>query len=60
MSCIGQGPIVEVQPQLMDFGKILVLKDKTKTLQLLNKSAIPAHFTASLVLTHDLSSGARY
>lgn len=49
MSCIGQGPIVESQNQLLDFGKILVLKDKIRTLELSNKSPIPAHFTASLV-----------
>lgn len=49
ISCIGQGPIVEVQHQLLDFGKTLVLKDKSRSLQLSNKSPIRAHFTALLV-----------
>lgn len=51
MSCIGQGPIVEIQNQLLNFGKIPVLKDKIRTLQLSNRSPIAAHFTASLVGT---------
>ncbi|XP_056908191.1 hydrocephalus-inducing protein homolog isoform X4 [Takifugu flavidus] len=54
VSCIGQGPIVESQNQLLDFGKVLVLKDKIRTLELSNKSPIPAHFTASLSCTKSL------
>lgn len=51
MSCIGQGPIVEIQNQLLNFGKIPVLTDQIRTLQLSNSSPISAHFTASLVGT---------
>ncbi|XP_035521672.1 hydrocephalus-inducing protein homolog [Morone saxatilis] len=48
LSCIGQGPIVHVQSPQMDFGKIRVLTDSTKTLHLSNQSPVPAHFTTRM------------
>ncbi|KAK7891948.1 hypothetical protein WMY93_023911 [Mugilogobius chulae] len=48
LSCIGQGPIVRFQNNHLDFGKIPVLKDVTKSLYLLNQSPIPAHFSLSM------------
>nr|XP_019962004.1 PREDICTED: hydrocephalus-inducing protein homolog [Paralichthys olivaceus] len=48
LSCIGQGAVVHVQNQQMDFGRIPVLTDVMKTLQLSNQSPIPANFTARM------------
>ncbi|KAG7229797.1 hypothetical protein INR49_012446 [Caranx melampygus] len=48
LSCIGQGPIVHVQSPQLDFGRIPVLADITRTLLLSNHSPIPAHFTAHM------------
>ncbi|XP_071313817.1 hydrocephalus-inducing protein homolog isoform X2 [Trachinotus anak] len=48
LSCIGQGPIVHVQNPQLDFGRIPVLTDITRTLHLSNQSPIPAHFTARM------------
>uniref|UniRef100_UPI003AADF4DB hydrocephalus-inducing protein homolog n=1 Tax=Centroberyx gerrardi TaxID=166262 RepID=UPI003AADF4DB len=49
LSCIGQGPTVQVQNPQLDFGRIPVLTDVTRTLQLFNQSPIPACFTARMV-----------
>ncbi|XP_008288806.1 hydrocephalus-inducing protein homolog [Stegastes partitus] len=46
--CIGQGPVVHVQSTQLQFGRIPVLKDVVRTLQLLNQSPIPAHFTTRM------------
>lgn len=51
LSCVGQGPTVHVQSSQLDFGKIRVLTDNTRLLQLLNQSPIPASFTARMVQT---------
>ncbi|KAM8849594.1 hydrocephalus-inducing protein homolog isoform 2-T2 [Spinachia spinachia] len=48
LSCIGQGPIVHVHSQQLDFGAIPVLMDITKSLHLSNQSPIPAYFTACM------------
>uniref|UniRef100_A0A3B4VD89 HYDIN axonemal central pair apparatus protein n=1 Tax=Seriola dumerili TaxID=41447 RepID=A0A3B4VD89_SERDU len=48
LSCIGQGPVIHVQSPQLDFGRIPVLKDITRTLHLSNLSPIPAHFTARM------------
>ncbi|GAA6221266.1 hydrocephalus-inducing protein homolog [Lates japonicus] len=48
LSCIGQGPIVHVQNPQLDFGRIPVLTDIPRTLQLSNQSPVPAHFTARM------------
>ncbi|XP_077955507.1 hydrocephalus-inducing protein homolog isoform X2 [Gasterosteus aculeatus] len=49
LSCIGQGPIVHVHSQQLDFGAIPVLTDITRSLHLSNQSPISAHFTARMV-----------
>ncbi|XP_069028847.1 hydrocephalus-inducing protein homolog [Embiotoca jacksoni] len=48
LSCVGQGPVVHVQSSQLSFGRIPVLTDVTRTLQLLNQSPIPAHFTTCM------------
>ncbi|XP_073328914.1 hydrocephalus-inducing protein homolog [Pagrus major] len=48
LSCIGQGPVVHIESPQLDFGRIPVLTDCTKTLHLSNQSPIPAHFTADM------------
>ncbi|KAM8861524.1 hydrocephalus-inducing protein homolog isoform 3-T3 [Synchiropus picturatus] len=52
--CIGQGPLLHIQSRQLDFGKIPVLTDVTRTLQLFNQSPIPARFTVEL--THGSKS----
>ncbi|XP_056138426.1 hydrocephalus-inducing protein homolog [Lampris incognitus] len=49
LSCFGQGPTVHVQPPELAFGKIPVLTDVTRVLNLFNQSPIPAPFTARMV-----------
>ncbi|XP_035498051.2 hydrocephalus-inducing protein homolog isoform X1 [Scophthalmus maximus] len=44
LTCVGQGPVVHVQNPQLDFGKIPVLTDITRTLRLSNHSPIPANF----------------
>ncbi|XP_063801928.1 hydrocephalus-inducing protein homolog isoform X2 [Pseudophryne corroboree] len=46
--CVGEGPVVHVQPSEMDFGNIPVLNDVSKTLRLCNQSLIPAPFRATM------------
>ncbi|KAM4733696.1 hydrocephalus-inducing protein homolog isoform 3-T4 [Anableps anableps] len=53
LSCIGQGPIVYVPISQLKFGTIPVLTDVTRTLQLVNQSPIPAHFSSYMI--HDQS-----
>lgn len=48
LSCIGQGPLVHVHSSQLDYGKIPVLTDITKTLHLSNHSPIPANFATSM------------
>ncbi|XP_034444093.1 hydrocephalus-inducing protein homolog [Hippoglossus hippoglossus] len=48
LSSIGQGPVVHVQNPQLDFGKIPVLTDVTRTLHLSNQSPTPANFTARM------------
>ncbi|CAB1432186.1 unnamed protein product [Pleuronectes platessa] len=48
LSSIGQGPVVHVQNPQLDFGKIPVLTDVTRTLQLSNQSPTPANFRARM------------
>ncbi|XP_028304635.1 hydrocephalus-inducing protein homolog isoform X2 [Gouania willdenowi] len=45
LSIIGQGPVVHVQDTNLDFGRIPVLTDTVRTLQLTNQSPIPANFS---------------
>ncbi|XP_037539075.1 hydrocephalus-inducing protein homolog [Nematolebias whitei] len=45
LSCIGQGPTVHVSRTKLQFGRISVLTDIARTLQLFNQSPIPARFS---------------
>lgn len=56
LSCIGQGPVVHIQSPQLDFGKIPVLMDITRTLHLSNQSPIPARFTAYMVIHPDTNA----
>jgi len=60
--CIGEGPVVHITPDTIDWQHIPVLTDTPKTLKLSNESLIPAHFTANLVLlaVFDCHSSYRY
>ncbi|XP_061825847.2 hydrocephalus-inducing protein homolog [Nerophis lumbriciformis] len=46
--CIGCGPIIHIQSQQLEFGKIPVLTDIVKIFSLSNQSPIPACFTACM------------
>nr|XP_057932234.1 hydrocephalus-inducing protein homolog isoform X2 [Doryrhamphus excisus] len=48
LSCIGRGPIIHIQSQQVEFGKIPVLTDIVKNFCLSNQSPVPAHFTARM------------
>ncbi|XP_062860193.1 hydrocephalus-inducing protein homolog [Trichomycterus rosablanca] len=48
LSCIGQGPVVTLSASELHFGTIPVLTDISRTLQLSNKSPIPALFMAQM------------
>ncbi|XP_024138466.1 hydrocephalus-inducing protein homolog isoform X3 [Oryzias melastigma] len=48
LSCFGQGPVVHLQNTQIHFGRIAVLKDVARPLQLFNQSPIPAHFTVQM------------
>ncbi|XP_023811732.1 hydrocephalus-inducing protein homolog isoform X1 [Oryzias latipes] len=48
LSCFGQGPVVHLQNTQIHFGRIAVLKDVARPLQLFNQSPIPAHFTVRM------------
>ena len=47
--CVGEGPVVNVNPLALDWGDVPVLTDLEKTIVLSNESFIPAKFTAHMV-----------
>ncbi|XP_059164892.1 hydrocephalus-inducing protein homolog isoform X11 [Physella acuta] len=47
--CVGEGPVVHINPLQLDWGDIPVLTDIKKTIVLSNESFIPAQFTAHMV-----------
>ncbi|XP_064641495.1 hydrocephalus-inducing protein-like isoform X2 [Lineus longissimus] len=49
ISCIGEGPVVHVEPLEINWGQIPVLTDTPATIYLSNESLIPAKFTAHMV-----------
>lgn len=44
INCIGQGPVVSVQPISLNFGEIQVLQNKVMNFRIINDSPIPAQF----------------
>ncbi|XP_056680687.1 hydrocephalus-inducing protein homolog isoform X2 [Monodelphis domestica] len=46
---VGEGPVVNVYPDKIDFGSIYVLKETSRSLHLSNQSYITAFFSAHLV-----------
>ncbi|KAK6174452.1 hypothetical protein SNE40_017727 [Patella caerulea] len=46
LTCVGEGPVVHVRPDIVDWGVIPVLKPCERTIMLSNESLIPANFTA--------------
>lgn len=49
ISCIGEGPVVHMTPQKLDWGTIPVLTDMPEKIVLSNESLIPAKFTANML-----------
>lgn len=47
--CFGEGPVLVVKPECLDWKKIPVLTSVCKTLLLSNESPIPLKFCAALV-----------
>ncbi|XP_044126636.1 hydrocephalus-inducing protein homolog [Bufo gargarizans] len=54
LQCIGEGPVVHVDPSEVDFGDIPVLTDVSRTIRLCNQSLIPAPFQASMMRKRSL------
>lgn len=51
ISCIGEGPVVHITPNELDWGVVPVLTNVPKVITLSNESLIPARFTANMVST---------
>ncbi|XP_070194710.1 hydrocephalus-inducing protein homolog isoform X4 [Littorina saxatilis] len=49
VACIGEGPVVHMCPEKLDWATIPVLVDSPQTIVLSNESLIPAKFTAHMV-----------
>lgn len=49
IKCNGQGPVVNITPEIMDFGEVVLLKELNRFFTLMNESPIPAQVTASIV-----------
>ena len=49
IQCVGEGPVVHVTPNHVDYGTIPVLTDISKIVQLSNESLIPAQFSCRMV-----------
>ncbi|XP_025115052.1 hydrocephalus-inducing protein-like isoform X4 [Pomacea canaliculata] len=56
VTCIGEGPVVQITPPKVDWGTIKVLVDNTKKLLLSNESLIPAKFTAQMLRPNSVFS----
>lgn len=49
LMCVGEGPVVHVDPEELDWGQTPVLSDLTKSVILSNESLIPAPFVCAMV-----------
>ena len=49
VQCYGEGPVVNVEPSVLDFGAIEVLQNVPRHVNISNESLIPATFTVRLV-----------
>ena len=49
VTCIGEGPVVQMTPSKLDWGTIPVLLDSPQSIILSNESLIPAKYTAHMV-----------
>ena len=49
MQCYGEGPVVNVEPNVLDFGAIEVLQNVPRHVNISNESLIPAAFSVCLV-----------
>nr|KAG5712964.1 hypothetical protein BaRGS_021758 [Batillaria attramentaria] len=49
ISCIGEGPVVHMTPQKLDWGTVPVLTDMPQTITLSNESLISAKYTAHML-----------
>ena len=50
--CIGEGPVISVSPNQLDWGVCPVLSPISKTVLLSNESLIPAEFECALVRSY--------
>ncbi|XP_026670103.1 hydrocephalus-inducing protein homolog [Ceratina calcarata] len=48
ITCNGQGAVVSVEPNSLNFGDVKLLEEKTMELQVINDSPIPTQFTAAM------------
>ena len=49
ITCCGEGPVVNVEPAILNFGEIKLLKEKILELKLINESPTYAQYSASFV-----------
>lgn len=49
LMCVGEGPVVHVDPVELDWGQTPVLSDLSKSVVLSNESLIPAPFICAMV-----------
>ncbi|XP_069822484.1 hydrocephalus-inducing protein homolog isoform X3 [Dendropsophus ebraccatus] len=54
LQCIGEGPVVHVDPSEVDFGDIPVLTNVSRTIRLCNQSLISAPFQATMMRKRSL------
>ena len=47
--CNSHGPLLSVDPAMLDWGKIPLLEEATKELTLTNLTSVPAKFSAVIV-----------
>lgn len=49
VSCVGEGPVMSVEPLKLDWGELQLLHKSTMSLELINDSPIPAEFNTTFV-----------
>ncbi|XP_076808093.1 hydrocephalus-inducing protein homolog isoform X2 [Clavelina lepadiformis] len=49
LNCIGEGPVVHITPESLNWGQVEVLVPNVKTVELSNESLIPADFIAQMM-----------
>ena len=54
VNCLGEGPVISISPEKLEWGVVPVLSPTVKTLTIVNESSIDAEFETVLVGTSTL------